>query len=993
MGCSKFLLGAVCVFEERVVDCKRFASAPFFIIRSIQSQVKSGDVASFLVRVDQERIVKRVPTSSHRVLLLQSRAMKLHKLFQLAYDVHACRMIPQLVIILEGDMCTSGNIVTNSLVTPSWREIHKRLSHLNFKNINKLVKQNLVAGLPSLAFSKDKTSSAYEKGKHHRASFKTKRSFSINKCLHIINVDLFGPVKPQSLNHNKYNLVILDEYSRFTWVFCLKKKSDAADCIISFIRKMENLNEVKVKELGSDNGTEFKNLQLEEFCNEKGISLNLSSPYTLEQNGVAERRNRNLIEAARTMLNRANLPKQFWGEYDEKADDGFFLGYSPVAKAFRVFNIRSQDMEETYHVIFNENDEAISQISAEGNAIYFNENISFPDDEFQEPKRKTSQGSSNTLNRLEHFGSTDNLESAKVQGGVTTRSRIRDYEAVLAHECLYVNFLSKVELKRLNEALKEEGWVIAMQEELNQFERNKVWTLVPVPYGKTIIGTKWIYRNKTDENGVVIKNKARLVTQGFRQKEWIDYDETFSPVARLKAISIFLAYAAYIGFMVYEIDVKSAFLNAEAEYVTTAGRCAQVLWIKSQLADYDVLYNKVPIFCDNTSVIPISNNLVLHSRTKHIDIRYHFIRDHILKGLIDEKKPEPTSIDLSHSSPLRLKYFSLTWKGIEINIAEIYFSDLVLKLTPGGKKGKEKNICYIRYLSIIMELQMSEAYADENLIAMKPHQITKATFKDSKISEVPITSHMRKVAKLPEKRLTHPSDDTGDKSSSRTSVQPVSHAKAKHEKRLMKKKITSSSEPTASENSLDATMSAEEQENQPQTADTTKEQEKIVKEAKSTDEENDDDEFVESSIKSLGNNTFEELNEPADESPYDTESEIKIAKRFRPLINTDDLEITPLDIELSDMEEDSDLELIPDDEVESFFGTPNSVIDEDDTQGEQLNKNDEKSDAKGDQSTKQHPSATEEPLTTEKAMVLHDPVAKTSESDTSENKEADDEPP
>ncbi|GJR55888.1 retrovirus-related pol polyprotein from transposon TNT 1-94 [Tanacetum coccineum] len=148
-------------------------------------------------------------------------------------------------------------------------------------------------------------------------------------------------------------------------------------------------------------------------------------------------------------------------------------------------------------------------------------------------------------------------------GGVNTRSKVRDSEAASAHECLYVNFLSKIEPKRLIEALKEEGWIIAMQEELNKFERNKVWTLVPLPNGKTISGTKWIYRNKMDEYGIVIKNKARLVAQGYRQEEGIDYDETFAHVARLEAIRIFLAYAAYMGFMVYQMDVKSAFLNGK----------------------------------------------------------------------------------------------------------------------------------------------------------------------------------------------------------------------------------------------------------------------------------------------------------------------------------------------------------------------------------------------------------------------------------------------
>ncbi|GKA07226.1 retrovirus-related pol polyprotein from transposon TNT 1-94 [Tanacetum coccineum] len=115
----------------------------------------------------------------------------------------------------------------------------------------------------------------------------------------------------------------------------------------------------------------------------------------------------------------------------------------------------------------------------------------------------------------------------------------------------------------LIEALEEEGWIIAMQEELNQFERNMVWTLVPLPNGKTIIGTKWIYRNKMDKHGIVIKNKSRLVAQGYIQEEGIAYDETFAPVARLEAIKIFLAYDAYMGFMVYQMDVKSAFLNGK----------------------------------------------------------------------------------------------------------------------------------------------------------------------------------------------------------------------------------------------------------------------------------------------------------------------------------------------------------------------------------------------------------------------------------------------
>ncbi|GJV64213.1 putative ribonuclease H-like domain-containing protein [Tanacetum coccineum] len=126
--------------------------------------------------------------------------------------------------------------------------------------------------------------------------------------------------------------------------------------------------------------------------------------------------------------------------------------------------------------------------------------------------------------------------------------------------CLFACFLSQNEPKKISEALEDESWVDAMQEELLQFKIQKVWILVDLPYGKKAIGTKWVYRNKKDERGVVVRNKARLVAQGHRQEEGIDYDEVFAPMARIEAIRIFLAFASYMGFIVYQMDVKSAFL-------------------------------------------------------------------------------------------------------------------------------------------------------------------------------------------------------------------------------------------------------------------------------------------------------------------------------------------------------------------------------------------------------------------------------------------------
>ncbi|GJT00837.1 retrovirus-related pol polyprotein from transposon TNT 1-94 [Tanacetum coccineum] len=598
---------------------------------------------------------------------------------------------------------------------------HKRLSHLNFKNNNKLAKQNKVLGLPSLIYSNDKPCTTCEKGKHHRDSFKTKQNFSIRKCLHLLHMELFRPTSPISINHEKYTLVIIDEYS----------SRSVEACFVSFqeVKGWFGLNEVL--EDSRDGWHVILSLVvqarlevnvLESFCDEKGISQNLSSPYTPEQNGVAKRKNRTLIEAARTMLNGSILSKHFLtravriacytqnrsiivkrhdktsneifkeripdinyfhvfgclvfihnhkdhlGKFDAKADDGYFLGYSSVSKAFRVYNTRRQQIEETYHVTFDESMEAIRFTNTLVDEIGIDDSSRYPPDEFQEddpsrqyqvdfdvsyyiiphgrslteitqenhvpeviapnepeiPHTEDDEGPPDPINTegtheqnvqndqmitqptdvpsgnntevsgsiteplvpdvtqshitnqastsshpvpQDRWSRDQHIELVNIIGdpgeGMLTRSMAAKLTAASASECLFADFLSEIEPKKVSEALKHPGWIDAMQEELNQFYRNKVWTLVPLPYGKIAIGSKWVFRNKKDEHGTTTKNKARLVAQGYSQEEGIDYDETFAPVARMEAIRIFLAFATYMNFKVYQMDVKSAFLNGK----------------------------------------------------------------------------------------------------------------------------------------------------------------------------------------------------------------------------------------------------------------------------------------------------------------------------------------------------------------------------------------------------------------------------------------------
>ncbi|GJV15291.1 putative ribonuclease H-like domain-containing protein [Tanacetum coccineum] len=285
---------------------------------------------------------------------------------------------------------------------------HRRLGHLNFKNLNKLVKDNLVRGLPSKSFKNDHTCVACQKGKQHKASCKAKIDRYVTHPLHTLHMDLFGPTSVRSINHASYCLVITDDCSRFCWVFFLAKKDETSGILKTFIRQIENQLNQKVKIIRSDNGTEFKNRVMLEFCGEKGIKQEFSNARTPQQNGVAERMNRTLIEAARTMLADSHLPTTFWaeavntacytfnrvrvtkpqnktpyellfghkpilsyirpfgchvtilntlsplGKFDGKSDEGFLVGYSVNSKAFRVYNLVSKRVEVNLHVNFLE---------------------------------------------------------------------------------------------------------------------------------------------------------------------------------------------------------------------------------------------------------------------------------------------------------------------------------------------------------------------------------------------------------------------------------------------------------------------------------------------------------------------------------------------------------------------------------------------------------------------------------------------------------------
>ncbi|GKA81522.1 putative ribonuclease H-like domain-containing protein [Tanacetum coccineum] len=587
---------------------------------------------------------------------------------------------------------------------------HRRLGHVNFKNLNKLVKGNLVRGLPSKIFQNDHTCVACQKGKQHKASCKAKSVSSISHSLQLLHMDLFGPTSVRSLNHKTYCLVITDDFSRFSWVFFLRTKDETSGILKDFIRQIENQLNQKVKTIRCDNGTEFKNRDFIEFCGSKGIKREYSNARTPQKNRVAERKNRTLIEAARTMLADSFLPNTFWakavstacyvlnrvlvtkphnktpyelvtgkipiisyirpfgchvtilntidhlGKFDGKSGKGptwlFDLDYliDSMTDSMNYQPVRSENqankhagLQEANQNIGTEDniDAGDSEIEAKSAQDYFvlpiwssytstiksskvnnagEEPTKHPDfkqvdkedqvfvDELERLKRQEQDANDAAKALRKEFAqeiedlllqaraakaSSTNIvntvstpvSTASPYGGLSftdLTNTDQDDSEIPALEEIYDNPTDGI---FTNSSYDDEGAVA----DFTNLE--PVVNVSPIPTSRInsihpstlILGdpqsavqtrskvTKssgayaFVYRNKKDERGVVVRNKARLVAQGYKQEEGIDYDEVFAHVAKIEAIKIFLAFSFYMGFIIYQMDVKSAFLYGKID--------------------------------------------------------------------------------------------------------------------------------------------------------------------------------------------------------------------------------------------------------------------------------------------------------------------------------------------------------------------------------------------------------------------------------------------
>ncbi|GKA75121.1 retrovirus-related pol polyprotein from transposon TNT 1-94 [Tanacetum coccineum] len=310
-----------------------------------------------------------------------------------------------LEVAFQKNTCFIRNLEASKTKSWLWR---RRLSHLNFGTLNKLAKDGLARGIPRHKFQEDHLCSACALGKSKKSSHQPKAKDTNQEKLYLLHMNLYGPMRMASINGKRYILVIVDDYSRFNWVGLFRTKDESPEAIIKCIKNIQVRLNAIVRNVQIDNGTKFVNQTLCEFYENVGISHQTSVARTPQQNGVVERRNRTLVEAARIMMIFSKAPLFLWveaintacytqnrslirhrynkmpyelmqdkkpdlsflhvfgslcyptndnedlGKFDAKVDIGIFIGYAPTKKAFRIYNRRTRKIIETIHVMFDE---------------------------------------------------------------------------------------------------------------------------------------------------------------------------------------------------------------------------------------------------------------------------------------------------------------------------------------------------------------------------------------------------------------------------------------------------------------------------------------------------------------------------------------------------------------------------------------------------------------------------------------------------------------
>lgn len=497
----------------------------------------------------------------------------------------------------ESVCMASCSSITNMTKSEIW---HARLGHVHYKRLKDMSKTSMIPPF-DMNIEKCKTCMLT---KITRKPFKDVKSET--KVLDLIHSDLCDLHATPSLGHKKYLVTFIDDASRYCYVYLLNTKDEALDKFKIYKKEVELHQNGLIKTLRTDRGGEYYDPV---YFQSTGIIHQTTAPYTPQQNGVAERKNRTLKEMVNSMLSYSGLSEGFWGEamltacyllnripnkrnkvtpYElwhkktpnlsylkiwgcravvrltepkrktigERGIDCIFIGYAEHSKAYRFYVLESNDsvavnsVIESRDAIFDEQRFTSIPRPKDMNSM---SKVSVNIEDI--PSTSTETRKSTRVRKAKSFG--DDFQLYLVEG-----SR-NDIEFQYQY-CLNV----EEDPKTFSEAMASRDavfWKEAIQSEMDSIMQNNTWKLVDLPPGCKPLGCKMIFRRKMKVDGTVDKYKARLVIQGFRQKEGIDFFDTYAPVARISTIRLLLALAAIHNLMIHQMDVKTAFLNGELD--------------------------------------------------------------------------------------------------------------------------------------------------------------------------------------------------------------------------------------------------------------------------------------------------------------------------------------------------------------------------------------------------------------------------------------------
>ncbi|MCH85090.1 copia-type polyprotein, partial [Trifolium medium] len=442
--------------------------------------------------------------------------------------------------------------------------------------------KEMVSGLPKIQMPSEVCEDCVQ-AKQHRDSFSKEVQSRTNHVLEVVYSDVCGPMQVDSTCGNRYFVSFVDDHSRKLWTYLIKKKNEVLDVFKKFKSMAEKQSDHKLKVLKTDGGGEYMYGEFTKFCEAEGIIHEVIPPYTPQQNGSAERRNRTIMNMVRCMLKGKHLPKELWGEAVNTAcyvlnrcltkrlngvtPEESWSGHKPSVSHLKVFgSIAHRHVLVGYH-------------STGGYRLYdpINKSIVISRDvvvdemkewDWNNNKRKDSVSimfdeiQSEPVERV--TGDTEPRRSTRT---ITQPARLndciitRDNEITEEGDLVHLAFNVEVEPVNFEEAVKDKKWLSAMNEEIESIERNSTWELAELQQGKKAIGVKWVYKVKVNPKGEVTRHKARLLVKGFLQKQGIDFNEVFAPVAWMETIRLVTAIAHYNGWSMHQMDVKCAFLN------------------------------------------------------------------------------------------------------------------------------------------------------------------------------------------------------------------------------------------------------------------------------------------------------------------------------------------------------------------------------------------------------------------------------------------------